>query len=83
MGTATVSASTLALAPGYVVETETVGGVMSGVCSTGRNGIAIAADEHDDDRDHHRENRPVDKKAAHEGREAGGSKGFAACWLQL
>ena len=36
IGAATVSETTCALAPGYVVETCTVGGVMSGYCSTGR-----------------------------------------------
>jgi len=35
MGAATVSATTLALAPGYVVETCTVGGVISGYWATG------------------------------------------------
>ena len=42
MGTATVSAMTGALAPGYLVVTSTVGGVMSGVFSMGSTGIEIA-----------------------------------------
>ena len=35
MGAATVSATTRAFAPGYVVVTTTVGGVMDGYCSMG------------------------------------------------
>src|SRR5207302_7181288 len=35
IGAATVSATTLALAPGYWQVTETVGGVISGYCATG------------------------------------------------
>src|SRR5258707_467243 len=35
MGAATVSATVLALAPGYDADTSTVGGVMSGYCATG------------------------------------------------
>src|SRR5207249_5730512 len=35
IGAATVSATTLALAPGYDAETSTVGGVMSGYWATG------------------------------------------------
>ena len=36
IGAATVSATTWALAPGYVAETWTVGGVISGYCAIGR-----------------------------------------------
>lgn len=36
MGTPTVSATVCASAPGYVALTETVGGVISGYCATGR-----------------------------------------------
>ena len=39
-GSATVSDNTSALAPGKYVLTATVGGVMLGVCSTGRPGSA-------------------------------------------
>src|SRR5215472_14136741 len=35
MGAATVSATTFALAPGYVAETLTVGGTTSGYCAIG------------------------------------------------
>src|SRR5262249_48288527 len=35
MGAATVSATTLALAPGYEADTTTVGGAISGYCATG------------------------------------------------
>ena len=42
MGTATFSATTGALAPGQTARTDTVGGVMSGVSSTGSTGIATA-----------------------------------------
>src|SRR5689334_17765093 len=35
IGAATVSATTLALAPGYVAETLTVGGTTSGYCAIG------------------------------------------------
>jgi len=40
-GVATVSAMTGALAPGKLVFTDTVGGVMSGVFSTGRIGMVM------------------------------------------
>src|SRR4051812_8767890 len=36
MGAATVSATVVALAPGYTAYTSMVGGVMSGYCDTGR-----------------------------------------------
>ena len=36
MGTPTVSATVCASAPGYIADTITVGGVMSGYCATGR-----------------------------------------------
>src|SRR5260370_808062 len=41
MGAATVSATTLALAPGYDADTSTVGGAISGYCATGRVNRAI------------------------------------------
>ena len=42
IGAVTVSWSTEAFAPGYVVVTLTVGGVMSGIDATGRSGIEMA-----------------------------------------
>src|ERR1019366_10636814 len=41
MGAATVSTTTLALAPGYDADTSTVGGVISGYWATGRVNSAI------------------------------------------
>src|SRR5262245_32135353 len=41
IGAATVSATTLELAPGYVQLTCTVGGVISGYCATGRMKTAM------------------------------------------
>ena len=41
IGVVTVCSTTTALAPGKVVLTDTVGGVMSGIDSTGRVGIEI------------------------------------------
>src|SRR4051794_16678602 len=41
IGAATVSATTLELAPGYVQLTWTVGGVISGYCATGRMKTAM------------------------------------------
>src|SRR6266853_3648644 len=42
IGAATVSATTWALAPGYLAVTWTVGGVISGYSATGRRAAAMA-----------------------------------------
>ena len=42
IGVATVSATVIALAPGYVADTCTVGGVTSGYCAIGNCGTATA-----------------------------------------
>ena len=62
IGAATVSAITLAFAPGYLAVTWTVGGEISGYSAIGSNAAAMTPKQDDHQRDDPCQHRPVDEE---------------------
>jgi hypothetical protein len=58
----TVSSSVLADAPGYVALIPIVGGAIAGYCEIGRRQHRQPPRQHHDDREHPREDRPIDEE---------------------